>query len=47
MYHASGDTLDTISTPGLERAARFFAYFVTEAAKGARTSINPPKGASD
>jgi hypothetical protein len=33
MYHTSGDTLDTISTPGLERAARFYAYFVTEIAK--------------
>lgn len=46
MYHASGDTLDTISTPGLERAARFYAYFVTEAAKGPRASINPPKASS-
>lgn len=43
MYHASGDTLDTISTPGLERAARFFAYLITEAAKAPRASINPPK----
>ena len=33
MYHTSGDTLDTISTPGLERAARFYAYFVTEIAR--------------
>ena len=33
MYHTSGDTLDTISMPGLERAARFYAYFVTEIAK--------------
>jgi hypothetical protein len=41
MYHTSGDTLDTISLPGLERAARFFAYFVTEAAKAPRAAINP------
>ena len=33
MYHTSGDTLDTISTPGLERAARFYAFFITEIAK--------------
>ena len=41
MYHTSGDTLDTISLPGLERAAHFFAYFVTEAAKAPKSSINP------
>jgi hypothetical protein len=41
MYHTSGDTLDTISLPGLERAARFFAYFVSEAAKAPRSAIDP------
>ena len=41
MYHTSGDTLDTISVPGLERAARFFAYFVAEAAKAPRRDLNP------
>ena len=41
MYHTSGDVLDTISTPGLERAARFFSYFVSEAAKAPRAAINP------
>ena len=39
MYHTSGDTLDTISTPGLERAARFYAYFITEIAKSDRTAL--------
>jgi Peptidase family M28 len=43
MYHASGDVFDTISVQGLERAARFFTYFVGEAAKAARSDINPPK----
>jgi hypothetical protein len=43
MYHASGDVLDTISIPGLERAARFYTYFVTEAAKAPREQINPAK----
>lgn len=33
MYHTSGDTLDTISTPGLERAARFYGYFISAIAK--------------
>jgi Zn-dependent M28 family amino/carboxypeptidase len=41
MYHTSGDTLDTISVPGLERAARFFEYFVSEAARAPSASINP------
>jgi hypothetical protein len=43
MYHASGDVLETISVPGLERAARFFTWFVGEAAKAPRSDINPPK----
>ena len=41
MYHTSGDTLDTISTPGLERAARFYAAFVSEIAATPRNTINP------
>jgi hypothetical protein len=43
MYHTSGDTLDTISTPGLERSARFYAYFLREASVTARAAINPPR----
>ncbi len=39
MYHTSGDTLDTISTPGLERAARFYAFFVNEIAKTERIAL--------
>ena len=41
MYHTSGDTLDTISTPGLERASRFYAFFVGEVAKAERTALQP------
>jgi hypothetical protein len=41
MYHTSGDTLGTISTPGLERAARFYAYFVSEIAKTPRAELQP------
>jgi hypothetical protein len=41
MYHTSGDTLDSISTPGLERAARFYAFFVGEVAKADRTALQP------
>lgn len=43
MYHTSGDTLDTISTPGLERAARFWAYFVSEAAKTGTAALHRGK----
>jgi hypothetical protein len=43
MYHTSGDTLDTISTPGLERAARFYAYFITEIAKAERGVLERTK----
>jgi hypothetical protein len=28
LYHTSGEVLETISTPGLERMARFLAFFV-------------------
>ena len=31
LYHTSGDTFGSISEPGLERVARFVAYFVKEA----------------
>ena len=41
MYHTSGDVAETISVPGLERAARFFSFFVTEASKTPRNAINP------
>jgi hypothetical protein len=41
MYHTSGDTLDTISTPGLERAARFYAFFIGEVAKADRAKLQP------
>ena len=43
MYHTSGDVLETLSLPGLERAARFYAYFVTEAAKAPQAAIDPPQ----
>ena len=39
MYHASGDVLETISVPGLERAARFYAFFVREVANAPREEI--------
>jgi Zn-dependent M28 family amino/carboxypeptidase len=41
LYHTSGDVLETISVPGLERAARFFAYFVREAARAPKEWLDP------
>ena len=42
LYHTTGETLDVISTPGLERMARFLSFFVKQAGKAPVTSINPP-----
>ena len=41
LYHTTGETLDVISTPGLERVARFFAYFIKEVDKAQTSQINP------
>lgn len=41
MYHTSGDVLESISRPGLERAARFYVFFVSEVAKAPRSAIEP------
>ena len=42
LYHTSGENLDVISTPGLERMARFLAYLVKQSGKAPRAEINPP-----
>jgi len=39
LYHTTGEVLDVISTPGLERMARFLTYFVGEVAKAPVTDI--------
>ena len=41
LYHTTGEVLDVISTPGLERIARFLAYFVKEVAAAPTRQINP------
>ena len=41
LYHTTGEVLEVISTPGLERMARFLAYFVSKADKAPRAQINP------
>lgn len=39
LYHTSGETLETISTPGLERVARFVSYFVKAVAEAPRSRL--------
>jgi len=41
LYHTSGETIETISTPGLERVARFVAFFVKEVAATPRSRFHP------
>jgi hypothetical protein len=42
LYHTTGEVLDIISTPGLERIARYLAFFVKEVAGAPNDKINPP-----
>jgi hypothetical protein len=41
LYHTTGEVADVISTPGLERMARFLAFFVKESGKAPRALIVP------
>jgi hypothetical protein len=41
LYHTTGEGLEVISTPGLERIARFLSFFVTEVARAPVKQINP------
>jgi hypothetical protein len=41
LYHTTGEVLDVISAPGLERIARFLAFLVAAADKAPRERINP------
>jgi len=46
LYHTTGEVLDVISTPGLERMARFLTHFVSEVAKAPRASLTPAQAES-
>lgn len=39
LYHTTGETLDVISAPGLERMARFLAHFLRGAAAAPRAAL--------
>ena len=41
LYHTTGEVLDVISSPGLERMARFLASFVAAVDRAPRERINP------
>jgi len=41
LYHTTGEALDVISTPGLERIARFLAFFLKEIDAAPLQKINP------
>lgn len=46
LYHTSGDRLESISSPGLEKAARFYAYLIGQAMRAPKEQINPQAGAA-
>lgn len=41
LYHTTGEVLGVISTPVLERIARFLAFFVSAVDGAPRERINP------
>ena len=41
LYHTTGEVLDVIPAPGLERSARFPAFFVSAADNAPLERINP------
>jgi hypothetical protein len=41
LYHTTGEVLDVISEPGLERIARFLAHFVSQVDGAPAHAINP------
>jgi hypothetical protein len=41
MYHTTGEVLEMVSTPGMERMARFMAWFVKEVGKAPASALDP------
>ena len=41
MYHSTGEVVEMVSVPGMERMARFMAFFIEEVARADRASIGP------
>lgn len=42
MYHTTGEVIEMVSVPGMERMARFMAYFVKEVSGAPSEMIDPP-----
>jgi hypothetical protein len=47
MYHTSGEVLKMISVPGMERIARFMAFFLKEVGPAPAGQIDPRKAATN
>lgn len=43
LYHTSGEVLETISVPGMERMARFMSWFVRQVSAAERTQLHPER----
>ncbi|OFE12138.1 hypothetical protein PHACT_02490 [Pseudohongiella acticola] len=41
LYHTSGEVAEAISVPGMERMARFMAWFIKQVARAPNSEINP------
>jgi hypothetical protein len=41
MYHTTGEVLEMVSAPGMERMARFMAFYVKEVSKALVSAIGP------
>ena len=41
LYHTSGEVIEAVSMPGLERMARFLAFFIKAVDKAPREQIDP------
>ena len=41
MYHTTGEVVEMVSTPGMERMARFMAFFLKEVARAPASEIDP------
>ena len=42
MYHTTGEIVEMVSVPGMERMARFMAYFVKEVSQAPAEMVDPP-----
>ena len=41
MYHTTGEVLEVVSVPGMERMARFMSYFVKETSRAPLSAFGP------